>query len=348
MKTGNIMRAAFLAIIVSVLAMASWEIHLRHQGNKIYYDDNEAMWAHYRGMVYEPSDESTVFIGSSRIKFDLDIPTWQSITGNHVIQLANVGSDPVPYLMDLADDKKFKGTLVVDVTEELFFSDFSPEDVATDKKINYFKKITPTQRFSFQVNHALESQFVFLDQERYSINSMLTELPIAHRPGVFPEPDFPDDFGVVDFNRQSYMTPKFVADTSLQNRVKAIWICLGRVMGGPPPSNGKLDSLINLIKVATDKIKSRGGQVLFLRTPSSGPMLENEVKGFSKTRYWDRLLAVTGCPGIFFSDYPSLSNFVCPEWSHLKPADAKIYTSELIKILQKDKGWTFSKKSTSI
>ncbi len=348
MKTGNIIRAGFLAIILAVLAMASWEIHLRHQGNTIYYDDNEAMWAHYRGMVYEPSDESTVFIGSSRMKFDLDIPTWQAITGNHAIQLSNVGSDPVPYLMDLADDKNFKGNLVVGVTEEIFFSDFSPEDVVKDKKINYFKKITPTQRFSFQVNHILESQFVFLDQDRYSINSMLDELPIPPRPGIFPEPDFPDDFGVVDFNRQSLMTPRFVADTSLQNRVKAIWICLGRAMAGPPPSPGKLDSFLHVIKVATDKIKSRGGQILFIRNPSSGPMLQNEMKGFSRTHYWDRLLAVTGCPGIFYADYPSLSHFVCPEWSHLKPADAVIYTKSLIGILQKNKGWTFNKKSNSI
>jgi hypothetical protein len=348
MQTSTIIRAGVLAVILSLLATATWEFYLRHKGNAIYYDDNEAMWAHYRGMVYEPSDESTVFIGSSRVKFDLDIHTWQNITGNHAIQLANVGSDPVPYLMDLADDKKFKGTLVVDVTEELFFSDFSPQDVATDKKINYFKKITPTQRFSFQVNHVLESQFVFLDQERYSLNSMLDELPLAHRHGTYPEPDFPDDFGVVDFNRQSYMTPRFVADTSLQNRVKAIWVCLGRMMAGPPPSTGKLDSLLNVIKVATDKIKSRGGQVLFLRTPSSGPMLENEKKGFSKSQYWDKLLAVTECPGIFYADYPSLSKFVCPEWSHLKPSDAVIFTKELIKILQKDKGWTFSKKSNSI
>ena len=259
-----------------------------------------------------------------------------------------MGSDPVPYLVDLADDKNFKGTLVVDVTEGLFFSDFSPQDVATDKKINYFKKITPTQRFSFQVNHILESQLVFLDQERYSLNSMLDKLPLPHRPGVYPGPDFPDDFGVVDFNRQSYMTSRFVADTILQNRVKAIWVCLGRVMAAPTSSAGKLDSFFNVIKVATDKIKSRGGQVLFLRTPSSGPMLEHEKKGYPRTKYWDRLLAVTRCPGIYYADYPSISNFVCPEWSHLKPDDAVIFTKELIKILQKDKGWTFSKKSNSI
>jgi hypothetical protein len=348
MQKSTIIRAGFLAIIISLVAMASWEIHLRHQGITFSYDDNEALWAHNRGMVYEPSDESTVFIGSSRIKFDLDIPTWQNITGNHVIQLANVGSDPVPYLMDFADDKNFKGILVADVTEELFFSDFSPEDVARDKNINYFKKITPTQRFSFQVNHILESQFVFLDQDNYSINAMLDRLPIPPRSGVFLFPLFPADFDRTSFTRQSSMTPKFVVDTTLQNMVKANWVFLGRAMMGPPPSPGKLDSFVNMIKVATDKIKSRGGQVLFLRTPSSGPMLENEKKGFAKVQYWDKLLSVTGCPGVFYADYPTLSNFVCPEWSHLKPDDAVIFTKELIKILQKDKGWTFNKKSNSI
>ncbi len=343
MRTNSIIRAGWLAIILSLVVIAWWEFHLRNNGNDISYDDNEAMWSDKRAMAYEPSDKAVVFIGSSRMKFDLDIPTWESITGKHAIQLSNVGSDPVPYLMDLADDINFKGNLVVDVTEEIFFSDFSAADVINDKKINYYKKITPTQRFSFQVNRFLESQFVFLDQERFSINSMLDELPVRPRPGVFLDPLFPDDFGKVNFNRQSYMTRKFVADTSLQNRVKNIWICLGKEMAGPPPSPGKLDSFMHMIKVATDKIKSRGGEVLFVRNPSSGPMLDGEQHGFPRAQYFDKLLTVTGCPGIFYSDYPGLSNFVCPEWSHLKPTDAVVYTGELIKVLEKDKGWAFNK-----
>ncbi len=339
----NLKKAGLFALLLSFLVMLSWEIHLRNNGDEISYDDNEAMWADKRMMVYQPSDKTTVFIGSSRMKFDLDIPTWEAITGNHAIQLSNVGSDPVPYLVELSDDKNFKGKIICGVTEQLFFSDFSPDDVSTDKKINYYKKITPTQRFSFLVNHFLESKFVLLDQDRYSINALIDELPIRPRPGIFPEPDFPDDFGKVNFDRQSYMTARFVADTSLQNRVKNIWVCLGKAMAGPPPSPGKLDSFMHTIKVATDKIKSRGGDVLFVRNPSSGAMLEGEQHGFPRTRYFDKLLAVTGCPGIFYSDYPGLSNFVCPEWSHLKPADAVIYTKELIKVLEKDKGWTFNK-----
>jgi hypothetical protein len=343
MQTSNIVRAGCLAIILSLMVIVWWEIHLRNNGNVITYDDNGASWADKRGMVYEPSDKAIVFIGSSRMKYDLDIPTWQEITGTHAIQLSNVGSDPVPYLMDLADDKNFKGKIICGVTEEIFFSDVSPDDVTNDKNIKYFRKITPTQRFSFLVDHFLESKFVFLDQDNYSFNAMVDEMSINPRPGVFLFPIFPTDFDRNSFDRQSRMSPRFLADTNLQNEVKANWITLSKVMIGPPFSPGKLDSFVNTIKVASDKIKSRGGDVLFVRNPSSGVMLEGEQHGFPKAQYFDKLIAVTGCPGIFYTDYPGLSGFVCPEWSHLKPSDAIVYTKELIKIIEKDKGWIFNK-----
>src|SRR5271154_1159752 len=159
MQNNSIMRAGWLAIFLSLVAVAWWEIHLRNKGNEISFDDDEALWADKRGMVYEPSDKATVFIGSSRIKFDLDIPTWQNLTGDHAIQLANVGSSPRPVLEDLANDKNFKGKLIIDVTEGLFFSvSAAPNDLLTNKKIAFFKTRTPTERFSFLVNHVLESQ----------------------------------------------------------------------------------------------------------------------------------------------------------------------------------------------
>src|SRR6266513_1613440 len=32
---------------------------------------------------------------------------------------------------------------------------------------------------------------------------------------------------------------------------------------------------------------------------------------------WDRVIKETGAPGIYYEDYPELSGFNCPEWSHL-------------------------------
>ena len=348
MQPTNYKKAGLLALILTIISLASWEYSLRNKGVYADYDDNDALWANKRAMVYEPKDKATVFIGSSRIKYDLDIPTWESLTGNHAVQLANVGSSPRPVMEDLANDPNFKGRLVVDVTEGLFFfPGLAFYDGSTNKKIRYYHDITPTERFSFQVDRVLESQFVFLDQDNYSINAMLDQMKIPNRTGA-PFFDFPMEFGRNTYARQAYMTPEFVADTNLQNRVKAVWMGCAR-MGGPPPVSGKaLDSILNWVKIQVDKIKSHGGDVIFVRTPSSGPAFMGEQRGFPRKDYWDRILSTTGCPGIYFQDYPAIASFICPEWSHLKPADGVIYTKNLVKILEDEKGWSFLKSSSTL
>jgi hypothetical protein len=289
--------------------------------------------------VYKPLDKATVFIGSSRIKFDLDIPTWESMTGNKAVQLACVGSNPLPLLQDLANDKDFKGRLVVDVTEILFFSTAPPNLDRPMTSIKYHKDRTPAQCASFSLNHLLESQFAFLDKDNFSLNAYLNKIPLKDRPGVITEPVFPWQFGRVNFNRQETMTPEFIADTNLHRRVTNIWEFFRKINTEPPASGAKLDSLLNVAKLSVDKIKARGGDVFFVRTPSSGPFWQGEQMGYPRDKYWDRILLETGCDGIHFMDYTVINHFVCPEWSHLSPADAVVFTKEFIRILREEKGW---------
>ena len=344
MNTSTLVKAGILTLVLVITSVVSWELYLRSKGFETTYLDDPALWAHNRDMVYEPADKSTVFIGSSRIKFDLDIPTWENITGNHAIQLACVGSTPIPILEDLANDKNFKGRLIVDVTEGLFFSTAPPNAKRPVENMKYFKERTPAQRASFHINHLLESQFVFLDKEWNSLNAHLDKLEIPDRQGVYNFKGFPPGFGRVNFNRREYMTDKFSADTVEQNKVKAIWGVFLQMSKDPPASGAKLDSILNKVKLAVDKIKARGGEVLFVRTPSSGPYYSmGESKAFPREKYWERLLAVTNCTGIHFKDYPPIADFICPEFSHLSRADAIVFTKNLINILQ-EKGWVFPQK----
>ena len=341
MNKTSLTKAGMLTLVLVGVALAAWETDVRSRGFETTYDDNPALWADKRAMVYESADKATVFTGSSRIKFDLDIPLWEKTTGDHAIQLACVGSSPRPVLEDLADDKNFKGKLVVDVTEVLFF-DYSPHSAEKPgENIKYYKDRTPAQRGSFVVNHLLESQLVFLDKERLSLNTKLDELHIPNRKGVFQFPTFPGDFGRVRFNRQEFMTDKFAADTNQQNQVKGIWEFAGKMRKDPPVSGGKLDSIITSVKKSVDKITARGGQVIFVRTPSSGAFLNREKMGYPREKYWDRLLAETHCIGIHFADYPAIDHFECPELSHLKQSDARIFTENFIRILHEEKGWNF-------
>lgn len=343
MDTTRLVKAGILTIVLVAAAVISWELYVRSQGFDTSYDDDPALWSDKRKEIYMPADKATVFIGSSRIKFDLDINTWENITGDHAVQLACVGSNPIPVLEHLANDEKFKGKLVVDVTEGLFFSTSPGNAKRPTENMKYYKDETPAQKASFQINHLLESQFAFLNKEWLSLGAQLNSIRIPERPGVYNFHGFPSDFGRVKFNRQEYMTDKFSADTVLQNKVKAIWVTFIKMSKEPPASGAKLDSILNVVKVSVDKIKARGGQVLFVRTPSSGAFLMGENRGFPREKYWERILSTTNCPGIHFADYPAIAHFICPEASHLSQSDAIVFTKNFIKILSEEKGWKFSK-----
>ena len=211
--------------------------------------------------------------------------------------LANVGSSPAPVLRDLANDSNFKGKLIIDVTEEIFLSASSFDDEGPAKRVEYYHKITPTQRASFQVDRVLESTFAFLDQDNYSFNAMLPLMHLPQRPGVFPDVIFPLEFDRTTLQRQSYMTPKFLADTSLQNQVKGIWAFFEKMDPDPPITGKKLDSVIQLIKTDVDKIQKRGGEVLFVRTPSSGQVWADEQKLLSENGVLGQIVSSHGMQG---------------------------------------------------
>jgi hypothetical protein len=342
MSTAHLTRAAWLMLFIVLVAVISWETFLRNKGFETSYDDDPALWTHKRHMVYEPADLSTVFIGSSRIKFDLDIATWEQITGNHAVQLACVGSSPLPVLDNLAADENFKGKLVVDVAEGLFFSTSNSNQRRPTENLKYYHERTPAQWVGFHINHFLESKFALLNKEALSLSACMDKIPLANRTGVKHFAGFPSDFGRVKFSRQEYMTDKFSADTNRGNIVKNIWKGFAKERKDPPVSGARLDSILQTVKLAVDKIKARGGQVLFVRPPSSGWFSMVEGKGFPREKYWDRILSVTGCPGIHYKDYPAIANFVCPEDSHLSLTDARTFTTHLIQIIQEEKGWRFS------
>jgi hypothetical protein len=343
MENKTLLKSAILTLVIVITVVALWEISLGNNGVYLSYDDGPPMWSDKRAMVYEPKNQTIVFIGSSRIKYDLDIPTWQSLTGTRAIQLAVEGSSPRLALEDLANDVNFKGRLIVDVTEGLFFSGFSPREKILNQSIKYFHERTLAQRASFILNKLLESQFVFLEKDYFSLNAQLDALEIPNRPGIFVMPLFPIDFNRMTFDRQEFMTAGFVADTNQTNQVKGIWYGFAE-MGkkAPPMKETELDAILKSVKMATDKIKARGGEVLFIRTPSSGPSLIGENMGFPREKYWDKLLSYTNCPGIHFIDYPAIDHFVCPELSHLSQPDAEVFTKHFIAILEKEKGWKLS------
>lgn len=340
----SLLKSAILMLVVVIAAVTAYEMHLRNSGLGISYDDGPALWANKRAQVYADSEDHIVIIGSSRIKYDLDLETWKKQTGIEPIQLACVGSSPMPILKDLANDPEFHGRLIIDVTEPIFFSGMPFFFERPTAALKYYHDHTIAQDVSFQLHSALESQLVLLDEENLSLNAQLGIMPyivpqLQDRPGVFGGPVFPIEFGRTTFDRQTYMTDRFVADTAQVGIVRSIWAGLAKMPMPPPMNDQQILAFMQEVKKSTDKIKARGGDVIFVRTPSSGAFRQMELMGFARARYWDKLLQVTGCPGIHFEDDAATKDLVCPEFSHLTMADAKRYTKAFVRILSAHEGW---------
>lgn len=348
MNEKTLFKSAMLTLVIVAGVVFGYEVYLRSQGVQVDYDDGPPLWADKRAKTNQSPENAIVFIGSSRIKYDLDIPTWNNLTAVEPIQLAIEGSCPRPALEDLANDPNFKGKLVIDVTEGLFFSNAPPNLESPLKNIKYFHDRTPAQLASFELNKLLESQLVILDKNNYSLNAQLDALELQSRPGVFMMPIFPMNFGRTTFERQAYMTDSFVANTAEREKVKGIWGFFAKMaMSAPPTPQAEYDAIFKSVTDNINKIKARGGEVVFVRTPSSGVYFQGESMGFPRDKFWDRLLKETHCAGIHFKDYPAIANFDCPELSHLKKSDAVLFTKHFFELLSQQKGFAFLKNQST-
>ncbi len=343
MHTSSLVKAGLLAAVLALAFVAGWERYWRRQGLVLSYNDDESLWASTRKRIYQSSPARPVFIGSSRIKFDLDQDTWAGLTGQRPVQLALVGTSPRPVLTDLGNDPKFRGTVVVDVTEGIFFAPSgSPPEQRALKRLQAYPKWSLSQQFSFYLDQILESKLLFLDEDRLTLSAFLDRLPIPSRPKVFVFPLFPLKFTYNRPDRQTRMSAAFVADTGMQAQMKHVWMQLGAASPKRGAGGDTLAAVLRAVKQSIDQIRARGGRVLFVRCPSDGLFWQTEKKSYPRALYWDRLLADTRTPGVYFEDYPALARYHCPEWSHLTPRDAAAFTRALVPIMEQKTGWAIA------
>ena len=127
--------------------------------------------------------------------------------------------------------------------------------------------------------------------------------------------------------------------SALAKRIQQIWIPLFSIP--PPPSYIPKDIFMAKMKegiekrfadvtAAIGKIRARGGKIVFVRFPHTGGLKTLEDKLTPRQQNWDPLLQMTRAPGIYYSDYPDLSGFNCPEWSHLSAGDSVEFTKRLV------------------
>ena len=330
------------ALALVAVALAAWELRNRAAGYAPTLNDTPDLWAENRARV---GPDSLVLIGASRGLFGLDLDVLEQGLGRRPVQLCIVGSTPFPVLADLAADESFHGTVICDFIPAMYFAPGGPLMEASQKAVRRYHHWNQAQRWSHDLGLPLEHTFTFLNQEDLALPKLLEQLPLENRANAQVGPRLPPYFYRLDEDRRARMVDQAaLAGSPLQKRVAEGWLPL--FTPPPPPSYVPAEVFGQRMGQAIEaryrdtaadvaRIRARGGKVVFVRMPSTGPLHAHEEKTAPRAPTWDRVLRETGAPGIHFEDYPELSAFQCPEWSHLSAPDSVEFTRRLVPHLRK-------------
>lgn len=325
-----------VVVLVVLAATFAWELYVRALGYGPTLNDTEDLWTQARCRVYP---ESLVIVGESRPLFDLDLDELEKGLGKRPVQLALPGSCAYPVLADVVNDEKFHGTIICSIVPGMFFAPGGPLVETSEKALKRYRTQAIAQRASHHLGMFLEERIAFLKQGELTLEDFLKKLPIPNRPNAQVPPTLPPYFQTVDRERRARMIERCARPGELQTRIQQIWLPL--FTPPPPPSYvpreifGKqmgqaVEQRFKDTAAAVAKLRARGGKIVFVRFPHNGELKALEDRLNPRARDWERLLKETGAPGIYYEDYPELSSFICPEWSHLNAGDSVEFSKRLV------------------
>ena len=331
------------ACVLTAALTIGWEFYWRSKGYAPSLNDNKDLWAITREKV-DQDPKRTVIIGSSRIFFGFNLKTWERAFGELPIQLSTVATNPNFYLDNLANETDFSGTLLVGVEQGIFFApEGTPVELPT-QNINYYKNFSPAQRWSHYVGVPLDMNFAFLEQDDLMLKHLVNHITLENRMDAIIPPLVPPYFHYTDENRQARMIMKTETDPAFAEYIKKIWITY--FTPPPPPAGvtleqhlawfeGHMKKTLEGARKNIQKIRERGGKVIFIRYPSTGHVKELEERYTPRHLFWDRIVKdAAPDESIHFEDFEVLKGFDCPEESHLSAKDAVKFTQGLIEVLK--------------
>ncbi len=329
-------RTLLLAISLSGILLACWEMHCRSLGFLPTMEDDKHLWAEKRSLVRDNDPDQVIIIGASRAHFDFQLDEWEEMTGVRPLMLAANGKSPAPVLKDIIENTAFNGTLVMNITPGLFF--IAPHDSVggwrrASQWVDFYHERTWAQRLNHQLAYTLQPYFAFLtdgEEGDPDLKSLMASLPPKGR--TRPGTPFPR-FSQVEADRNTIMLARMETDTQFQNTIKNAWATFSR-------GNERNDEIIpvsfSFYLDLINQFKARGGKMILTFNPSDGMYTEMEGRVYPRELYYDAFVRQSGCPAYHFKDYPQLDQFTPPEWSHLCTPDARVYTREILAIMKAD------------
>lgn len=341
---GNWPVSCAIAVVLALVATAAWELRVRAMGYRPSINETSDLWARERSRLDRPGVD-TVIIGSSRAQFDFDLPTYaEYFSTQPPVQLSMPGTNPMQLLESVVAAEAFKGTVILGVTPVLWFVPQGMPVEQARRAVGRYDNWSPSQRVGLWLALPLQRRLAYQNIEDLKLGELLARIPLKNRPAAEANqpPLLPPYFAGIDDRRQARMWERCDFGSPLALEIQRRWLKLFAPPPPPPHMTAEefgrmfaefVEGNLERLKAAVEALSARGCRVVFVRLPSSGRLREIERELAPREGFYDRMLAVTGAPGVHFEDHPELSRFECPEWSHLTAADAVLFTQRLMPLL---------------
>jgi hypothetical protein len=308
-------RLIFVAIALHCCAVGAVEAYCRSVGFRPNVPDTPELWYFWRQQVYARDGRVIVLAGTSRIASDISLATLRECLPNYrVVQLGIPGAvSCIGLLKDLADDQAFRGIVICELDTALLqrsewdgqrdFRKYKPQ--TTSSLIDVSTKALLQDRLVLISNGMTLRQFW---EALFNANwSFLSPKKTRRTFGREVQWDF--SVGRNESLRKQNM-----------NRART-------EHPSPPPRETIIDDA-RAIEPIVQSLRSRGGDVVFLRAPSSGQLWAHE-KDVCPKRDWDRFAQFSHALCIHFQDVPEMRTLLCPDDSHLDHRDSPVFTRAL-------------------
>ncbi|HRA80805.1 MAG TPA: hypothetical protein PL024_04810 [Thauera sp.] len=339
------------AALLSFAVATAFEVRLADLGYRPTARDSAARWLAERARASRLGEQALILIGASRIQLGLDMDALREGTGLEPVMLALDGSGSDPVLEGLSRDPTIRGTILVDYYDHAVgvFGDAAEKRQRLyeasaihagfwQKPAEYSEELLTRmlrERLRIYADGATPIQSV---QRRLLSSATSTQYLVTR-----PDRSRVADYSLAQIPSAYYRrAARMLGGEAEQLNVRAPGIeeTLSRQVASiaPVDNTGFLASARALADMSA-RIRSRGGNVVFIAMPSSGMVREIETRRRPYALFWEPFMRLPGIAGVHSAYEPELKGFTCPDGSHLDMRDRVAYTHALIGVLKRKGLW---------
>lgn len=329
----RLIAAAFMLLVIAIIG---WEVLARSMQHKPgTFHGFAERWAVERHKLDKPNDYRVVLTGSSRMLWAADLDIMEAGFGTRPLQLSLPGTSPALMVEDIVNNTDFDGVILVGVATFLFNK--LDEGAFGRDALDRYKNETPSQKSGAKIHAFLSTYLGFLDEsfELFKLMERYADLPVRSESKDLMAEGWKLGDGYAD--QQMDMWPPVEQVGSFDNtQMTNFWSAgLGRPPEKPERMAKMASETLAYFTPLIEKLRERGGDMVFIRMPSAGPYVEHDKKTDYRGLTWDVMVKGFGAPAIHSFDYPQLSTDLdIPEWSHLSRDSQDLWSRDIIPVIE--------------